>query len=483
MTPMMESVRTSRATALLSCAIPGFIFLACLLPGKDTRAGVTGVWAVDESEKIRANVMDHWAKADKRNRVWDGQGIHLFGARNEMIGCQVIIEAEGVGAERVAVAMDSLVCGGYAITNTRKRDGNPFNFAGKRIEMFTESYIDVTERSEWWIASARPLPDHEHKGLIPDALVPAETKGVFDHGASGFPFPITGGQNQGVWIDVYVPRTAPAGIYHGTLRVSERDTIRYTIPVTLQVYGFTLSDTTHLRNHFFWGAPTIVERHGVELDGAAYWRLFRNYETVFHRHRMDLIDGRRSLDEFRRQLAGYYTGKAYTSNSGYDGPGYAVGNGTYSIGTYDQPSSGWISGFWPDTESAWRASADAWEMWFEQNARSCTRFKYMEDEPPFARWGEVIRKARWLRTNPGPGQRLDVLVTTRMAPAFYGAVSYWMVEGHSGWRDSGGTTGFDIPVARERQAQGEHVGLYNGQRPSYGERSEEHTSELQSQRV
>jgi hypothetical protein len=43
------------------------------------------------------------------------------------------------------------------------------------------------------------------------------------------------------------------------------------------------------------------------------------------------------------------------------------------------------------------------------------------------------------------------------------------VEGHAGWKDSGGTAGFDIPRARERQAAGEMVGLYNGMRPSYGE--------------
>jgi hypothetical protein len=468
MTHLHICVRMLRATTLILGLLSGLFFLACSLHGRHLRAGVTGVWAIDESEKIRATDVDHWGKTDRRNAVWDGEEIRMFGARNEVIGCQVILEATGLGAERVALRLDSLSSGTFTIDNART-SMEPFDYVGKCIEFFTESYRDIQERSEWWLPSARPLPDEAHKGWIPDALVPAATQGSFVHGTDGFPFSIAPGQLQGVWLDIYVPREAPPGEFRGTLEVLERDTVRYSVPISLHVYGFSLSDTTHLHNHFFWGLQTITERHGVRHDSPEYWKLFRNYENTFHRHRLDLIDGRRTLNDFRRHLAGYYTGKAYLPTWGYDGPGLGVGNGTYSIGTYDQPSSGWISGFWPDTESAWQASANAWQTWFADYAPACTRFKYMEDEPPFVRWGEVARKAKWLRDNPGPGKTLDVLATTRIAPALYGLITYWMVSGHSGWKDSGGTTGFDLPVVRERQALGEHVGLYNGQRPSYGE--------------
>jgi len=43
-----------------------------------TQKGVTSVWAVDESEKVRQEDLDHWAKSDPRNRVWDGTRIRVF---------------------------------------------------------------------------------------------------------------------------------------------------------------------------------------------------------------------------------------------------------------------------------------------------------------------------------------------------------------------------------------------------------------------
>jgi hypothetical protein len=134
------SSRALRARILLFCATAALVPSACLLPREDLRAGVTGVWAIDESEKVRATDTDHWGKTDRRNEVWDGQRIRLFGARNEIVACQVILEAMGTGAEGVAVRLDSLTCGTYAIANA-VRNEDPFDFVGRRIEFFTESYI------------------------------------------------------------------------------------------------------------------------------------------------------------------------------------------------------------------------------------------------------------------------------------------------------------------------------------------------------
>jgi hypothetical protein len=447
---------------------PVFVLVLCCCQGSSSLPGVTAVWAVDESEKVRQDDLDHWAKANPDNHVWDGRRIHVEGARNEVIGFQVIIEAEGTGARNVDVMLDSLRHDGYVLKNHTRADG-PYDFVGTRIELFLESYVEVTERSEWWFASARPLPDRAHLGWIPDALVPAQTRGTFEHGTGGAPFQIGAQKNQAVWVDIFIPPDAPAGEFSGTFRVLESHTTTFSIPVKLTVYDFALPDTTHMHTHFFWGWPTIPERHGPEKDSPAYWSLFDAYMKTFHRHRLDLTDGVVTLDTFRVRLAGYYTGESYAPHSGYDGPGVGIGNQTYSIGTYDQPSSGFRSGFTPDTPEGWSAAADAWEEWFRAHAPAVVRFKYLDDEPPYSRWPEVREKALWIRLGKGVGRSLNTLVTTRIGEELFGAITFWSVTGHSGWNDSGGTTGFDIHVVPGRRATGERVGFYNGQRPSFGD--------------
>jgi hypothetical protein len=448
--------------------VPPLLISRCSRNTTTSGPGVTGVWAVDEGEKVKKDDLEHWAKADPRNKVWDGERISLFGGRNEIIGFQLIVEAHGSGAHDVVVRLDSIRSDEYTIKN-REGSTDPFDFVGKRIELFAETYLNVTGRKHWNIPSARPLPDRLHTGWIPDPLIPLDRPDSLHNTPHAAPFDIAAGNNQGVWVDVYIPREAPAGQYGGTLQVLQGDSISHSIPLSLRVFDFTLPDTTHLRNHIYFAHPVLTKRHGVQRGTSEYWDMFRIYENYFHRHRLDLTEGNVPLDSFKVNLAGYYTGGYYTARYGYDGPGASVGNQTYSIGTFDQPSSGWRSGFYPDNRSAWQAAADAWEGWFRQNASTVMRFKYMLDEPRYYQYPLVKEKASWIKSSPGPGKDLGILVTTRMAPTLYGYITHWMLTGNAGGVDSGGTVGFDVPVARARKAAGEKVGIYNGDRPSAGD--------------
>ena len=164
------------------------------------QTGVTRVWAVDEGEKVKQDDLNHWARTDARNPVWDGTTISVFGGRNEVVGFQVILEAAGSGATGVDVRLDGLQGPGYTIANSGGI-GDPMDFVGKRIEVFVESYINVTKRSDFsgswgWV---RPMPDVDHLGLLPDGLVPVEAPNTSPaNGAGGAPFPIGAGRTQGV---------------------------------------------------------------------------------------------------------------------------------------------------------------------------------------------------------------------------------------------------------------------------------------------
>ena len=61
-------------------------------------AGVRRVWAVNDGEKVERDAREHPARA--RNTAWDGRRVRVFGARNEIVAFQVIVEADGARRAR-----------------------------------------------------------------------------------------------------------------------------------------------------------------------------------------------------------------------------------------------------------------------------------------------------------------------------------------------------------------------------------------------
>jgi hypothetical protein len=87
------------------CALGATLLALSSCDRTSSQPGVTHVWAIDDGEKVRRGDLDHWGSSDlTRNRVWDGETIRLFGARNEVVAFQLILEAEGSGASSVDVA-------------------------------------------------------------------------------------------------------------------------------------------------------------------------------------------------------------------------------------------------------------------------------------------------------------------------------------------------------------------------------------------
>ncbi|MCK5346500.1 MAG: hypothetical protein KAR20_23990, partial [Candidatus Heimdallarchaeota archaeon] len=64
------------------------------------------------------------------------------------------------------------------------------------------------------------------------------------------PFEVFRGQNQPIWVDVYVPKDASSGVYKGKFKVTADGNISAEIPVTLTVWDFTLPDGPTHRSYF-----------------------------------------------------------------------------------------------------------------------------------------------------------------------------------------------------------------------------------------
>ncbi|HTY01790.1 MAG TPA: carbohydrate binding domain-containing protein [Bacteroidota bacterium] len=442
------------------------VLLFCSCAKTTAQPGVTSVWAIDDGEKVKQDDLSNPAKNGTNNPVWDGKTVSLFGAKNETVAFQLILEASGSGSSNVNVILDSLVNGTSVITNTST--AGPFYYVGRYIDLYVEHYTNITQRSPfdagYGFYNSRPIPDDEFLGWIPDALVPFEAPVKSPvHGQGGAPFPIAGGNNQAVWVDIYIPKDAVAGTYAATVTVTVGGSTAYTIPLTLKVYNFSLPDETHAKTFFSWDFDLLVSRYGLTYNTPAYWDMFRKFMNFSHRHRIDLVDGRQSLANFENHLAEYYTGTAYTAQHGYDGPGVSVGNKTYSIGTYDQPSNGQITGFDPATESAWQSAADAWEGWFESNAPDVLRFKYMDDEADVTNPAvvQLIQdKCSWIKSSPGPGKNLHRFFTKEFVyQGFYDYIDIWSLSAQPGIRMS------DLAA---RKPAGDLFSTYNGTRPMWG---------------
>src|SRR3569832_424426 len=71
---------------------------------------VRTIWAVNDGEKVER---DDLSNPNKRaNSTWDGHKVKIFGARNEIIAFQLIVEADQNGINRLAVTLPQLLQSG-----------------------------------------------------------------------------------------------------------------------------------------------------------------------------------------------------------------------------------------------------------------------------------------------------------------------------------------------------------------------------------
>jgi hypothetical protein len=179
--------------------------------------------------------------------------IRLAAARNEYEAVQVCIIPVGTEKtlENVRLAVSDLKSPGSTIPQTQ-------------VEISVVEYV-------------QPEPvDYPviYKGPWPDPLIPQGEMAVSVPPLELRPF----------WVEVFVPRDAPPGLYQGTLQVTAGNSHELTVPVRLTVWDFEMPSERHI--------PTGTHlRHGVftvsgspEEEDAA----LRRYVECFLRHRIDV---------------------------------------------------------------------------------------------------------------------------------------------------------------------------------------------------
>lgn len=181
----------------------------------------------------------------------------IWMAKGEYESFQIVIRAPGGGLSNVNVQVTDLTGPGGA------------TISKSNLTLYREHYVYVQKAST---VSGSRNPSLG-TGWYADGLIPFNNPatGATLSGAAldAVPFSLAQGKSQPVWLDVFVPRSAPAGGYSGSYTVSSSQG-KVTGQIVVNVWDFALPVKPSLKSSFlFWQeqsreAREELLRHGIQ---------------------------------------------------------------------------------------------------------------------------------------------------------------------------------------------------------------------------
>lgn len=234
-------------------------------------AGAMAVWTENATAKIRPNTPP---KLSRKNVV-------LKAAKNEFEPFQLIVHADGGNLSGVDVTVSNL------------SDGRGNAIPSGAIMIYKEAFINITTQSTTQGAT----------GEWPDALIPKKDEYAGEV-RNAFPFSLSSGRNQPVWIEVYIPPTLPAGLYTGSATVTATGQTPIVIPIELTVWNFSLPSTSTLKSVHSTDYQYLSIGHGLgsftDPPTPAHIRLISLYakSNLLHRVTSDYLPAPHALGGF-----------------------------------------------------------------------------------------------------------------------------------------------------------------------------------------
>jgi hypothetical protein len=305
---------------------------------------------------------------------WDPKSrqLHLHGARNEVVGAQLILTARGGDVAGVNIETGDLR--GPAVIP-----------ADPNIQLFREMYV-YAHNADWENAST-VLPEDK---WYPEVLAPFKDPYRADHRPVAAPFSISvkDGPNQGVWIDVYIPRDAKPGRYSAPLRVTVNGSLEYAASLDLTVHGFTIPDETHVDGYGeFYGRAYKFHRAQYSQVGAdKWWEIASRYHQMAHQHRFVVMERRnegpdeRNWRDYDKTYGTILDGTLFTRQRGYAGPGEKTGVPFWRA-PFEQAFDGRVPKFTPEQLRDYAEGSRAyWEHLVAHHWDRKRIFAYIVDE-------------------------------------------------------------------------------------------------------
>ncbi len=214
---------------------PAFLVFSTAFSALAMAEGSPVVWTAPSMQRV--------GMSDAAGNASD---VNLAAARGEYESFQIVANGAGKGLGNVNVTVSDLRGpGGQIIPKT--------NFT-----LYREKYMHVTSASPNWKGTNQPMGP----GWYPDALIPFTDpdtgKPLSGASLSAVPFDVKAGNNQPVWVDLLVPRSAEPGKYSGTYTLTSSQG-SFTGAISLKVWNFALPTSPTLKSTFlFFQAGTVA---------------------------------------------------------------------------------------------------------------------------------------------------------------------------------------------------------------------------------
>ena len=205
-----------KITALLLTVATAIPLVSCGEKTPSLTAEQTAsVWTAKGTERILGD-LDYSARYAQK-------GVSIGAFRNEYESAQIIVSAKTDIKE-------------YSVQTSDLTDGKGNVLSKDAFALYHEKYM--------YVGLIKNHNSPTGTGYYPDALLPFDVAEEYGENK------IEKGFNQGVWLTVNVPETQKAGAYSGEFQVTV-DGKQISVPVTVNVYGYTLSNEVHSKSAFY----------------------------------------------------------------------------------------------------------------------------------------------------------------------------------------------------------------------------------------
>ena len=387
----------------------------------------------------------------------DSTDASLEAARNEWEGLQIVVRSDDSSIENVDVVLPDLI------------GPDDFVIPVVRTRVYREWLVELTNPPECIIGCVGAPPELTREpGRYPDALVPFTDPYSEDPLPVGAPFELEPATSQAIFVDVYVPAEAPAGLYTTTFEVRAEGQQAVRIPVTLRVWDFALPAERRVATAYGFSSNLLGRYHGGAdgLDAEEITRFIRNYEHALHEHHIDVttINGPVvfQFDADGNLLEVDWTGYDAVVGPRLDGEYWPDGQPPvrFNTGRF-RPGLG----HGDLTEDQWAQAAAAFAVHLQEQGWLDRAYMYSHDEP------FIPEHVQAYETIPADVQLLNrytdlwkghVLVTNPLDERLIGSVDIWcpVTPMYSDWfynppRDYPAYADYE-----ERRALGEELWFY-----------------------
>jgi len=325
------------------------------------------------------------------------QTVGLFAGRNEFEPFQIVLRAENQKVQNVDVQASDLAGPSGA------------SIASDNITIYLERYLNLKTAS-----SVEGDADEWPDPLIPKADRYAGEK------RNAFPFSLTAGRNQPLWIEVFVPPSAPPGTYSGQVKITAEGLPDISVPIKLLVWNFILPSTSTLKTSFgFNGVGALKQHRGDYTNDGDLAAITFLYAKAALWHRISThggtmapppLSGNGQIDwsRYDREMGPFLDGTVFSKGQPLSGA-RATSVDLRTIGSADTPEKKVL--YWKQ-----------WVKHFEDKGWMDRLFYYVRDEPTPKNYSQILELGA-LAHSVDP--RIRNLVTTSFAPSLEKVIDIW----------------------------------------------------------